>query len=110
MQKEVDKITVEKEEVSQLRDHSEKLLTQIKKLKKDKKLLGNKGQQLAEKEASKSSNVEIQVEEKTNNDPVNMTTQEEDKSVEEKMHLDVAVQMINIPSEGCVTNSITSSP
>jgi len=111
MQKEVDKITADKnEEVSRLRDHSEKLLTQIKKLKKDKKLLEKKGQQLVEKKVSKFSNVEIQVEEKTNIDPVNMTTQEEGKSVEENTHLYVAVQMIKIPSEGYVTNSTTSSP
>lgn len=83
MQREVDKITADKnEEVSRLKDHSEKLLTQIKKLKKDKKSLENKVQHLIQKKASKYSNVEIQVEEKT--DPMNITTQEEDKPVEEK--------------------------
>lgn len=46
----------------------------------------------------------------TNTNPVNVTTQEEDKQVEEKTRLDVAVQMINTPSEGLVTNSTTSSP
>jgi len=45
-----------------------------------------------------------------NIDPVNIITQEECKPVEEKMHLYVAVQMINTPSEGSVTNSTTLSP
>ena len=38
-----------------------------------------------------------------------MTTQE-DKSVEETTHVDVAVQIIDIPSECSITNSTTSSP
>lgn len=108
MQREVDKITAEKnEEVSRLKDHSEKVLTQIKKLKKGKKSLENKVQPLIEKE---TSNIEDQVEEKgINTDPVHVTAQEEDKPVEEKTHLDVIVQTMNIPSEGFVTNSTTSS-
>jgi len=57
MQREIDKITTDKnEEVSRLKDHSEKLLTQIRKLKKDKNSLENKLQQLIEKEALNSSN------------------------------------------------------
>ena len=97
MQREVDKITIEKnEEVLWLKDHSEKLLTQIRKLKKDKKLLENKVQQLVE---NKASNVEVQIEEKTNIDPVNVTTQEEVKQVVENTKLDVAVQMRNILSQ-----------
>ena len=89
MQKEIDKINVDKnEEVSRFKNHSEKLLTQIKKLKKDKKSLEGQVQQLIKKEAS---NVGIQVDDKTTNtDPLNMTTQE-DKSVEETTHVDVAV-------------------
>ena len=108
MQKEIDKINVDKnEEVSRFKNHSEKLLSQIKKLKKDKKSLENKVQQLIEKEAS---NVGIQVDDKTTNtDRVNMTTQE-DKSVKETTHVDVAVQTMNIPSECSITNLITSSP
>ena len=66
-------------------------------------------QQLVEKESSKSSNVEVQVEKKTNIDTVNVTTQEEDKQVAEDANLDVVVQTRNILSEGSVTNSITSS-
>ena len=63
-------------------------MTQIKKLKKDKKSLENKVQQFIKK---KVSNVGIQVDDKTTNtDPENMKTQE-DKSVEETTHLDVAV-------------------
>ena len=75
MQKEIDKINVDKnEEVSQFKNHSEKIVSQIKKLKKDKKSLENKVQQLIEKEAS---NVGIQVDDKTTNtDSVNVTTQE----------------------------------
>ena len=66
------------------------MLTQIKKLKKDKKSLESQAQQLIKKEAS---NVGIQVDDKTTNiDPVNVTTQEEDKQVEEKTCLDVAIQ------------------
>lgn len=38
-----------------------------------------------------------------------MSTQE-DKSVEETTHLDVAIQTINTPSECFITNSTTSSP
>ena len=60
MQKEIDKITTNKnEEVDRLKDHNNKLLTQIKTLKIDKKSLENKVQQLVEKELSKSSNVEV---------------------------------------------------
>ena len=38
---------------------------------------------------------------------MNILIQEEDKLAEEKMHLDVVVQMINIPSEGFMPNSTT---
>ena len=62
MQREVDDITTDKnEEFSRLKDHCEKLLMQIKKLKKDKESLENKVQQFIDKEAS---NEEVQVEEK----------------------------------------------
>ena len=61
MQREVDEITTNNnEEVSRLKDHNNKLLTQIKKLKKDKKSLENKVQQLVQK---------------MNIDPVKVTTQ-----------------------------------
>ena len=70
----------------------------------------NKVQQLVEKESSKSTNVEVQVEEKSNVDPVNVSTEEDDKQVAEETNLDVAVQTRNIISEGPVTNSIISSP
>lgn len=82
MQKEVEKIIADKyKEVTCLKDHNEKLLTQIKKFNKDKKLLESEVQQFIEKEASKSS--VVQVEEKgTNADLVNITTQENDKSDE----------------------------
>ena len=52
LQREVDKITTNKnEKVARLKDHNDKLLTQIKKLKKDKNSLENKVQQLVENEA-----------------------------------------------------------
>ena len=109
MQKEIDKITTNKnEEVARLKDHNDKLLTQIKKLKKDKKSLENKVQQLVE---NKASNVEIRVEEKeTGTNAVNVITQEEDKQVAKDANLEVVVPAMNISSESYVTSSITSSP
>ena len=63
MQREVNKITTNKnEKVARLKDHNEKLLTQVKKLKKDKYSLENKVQELVENEASKSPNIEVKVE------------------------------------------------
>ena len=107
MQREVGRITVGKnEEVSRLKDHSEKLLMQIKKLKKENKLLENKVQQLIEKEAS---NVEIQVDEKkTNINPINNTAQEADKLVEVKMYSKVAVPTTKDSSEDPEINHSTS--
>ena len=109
MQNEINKITIDKNgEVSRLKNHSEKLLMQIKILKKDKKSLENQVQQLIKKEAS---NVGIQVDDKTTNiDSVNVTTQDEDKQVEENTRLEFAVQTMNIPSECFITNSTTFSP
>ena len=66
-------------------------------------------QQLVEKESSKPTNVEFQVEEKSNVDPVNVSTKEDDKQVSKETNLD-ARRMRNILSEGSVTYSITSSP
>ena len=82
---------------------------QIKKLKKDKKSLENKVQQLVKNEASKSSNIEVQVEEKSNVDPVNVSTKEDDKQVAEETNLD-AGRTRNILREDYVTISITFSP
>ena len=107
MQREIDKITTDKnEEFSWLKDHSEKILTQIKKLKKDKKSLENKVQQLNEKEAS---NVGIQVDEKTTKiDPVSNTTQGKDKLVEVKMYSVVAVPTTKDSCEDLDINHSTS--
>jgi len=59
MQREVDKITTNKnEEVFRLKDHGGKLLTQIKKLKNDKKSLKDKLEQLTQ-EVSKSLDVTV---------------------------------------------------
>ena len=66
-------------------------------------------QQLVENEALKSSNIEVQVEEKSNVDPVNVSAEEDDKQVADETNLDVR-QTRKILSEGSVTYSITSSP
>ena len=96
------------EEILRLRNHNQSLLNQIKKLKVDDKALKDKLEQVTQEEVSKSAATTIQVENKgTNTDPVNMTTQE-DKSVKETTHVDVAVQTMNIPSECSITNSTTS--
>ena len=74
MQNEIDKIIVDRnEEVLRLKNHSEKLLTQIKKLKNDKKSLKDKLEQLTQ-EVLKSPDVTVEVEDKgTNTDPINIT-------------------------------------
>ena len=60
------------------------------------------------KEVLKSSEITIQVEEKrTNINLVNITTKENDKSVEVKTYADVAAHMVKIPSEYFVPNSTT---
>ena len=111
MQKEVDKIIVDKnEEVSCLKDHSEKLLTQIKKLKNDKKSLKNKLEELITKEVSKFLDVTIQGEEKeTNTDTVNITTQELEKPIQVKTNSDIVVQTMEIPSDDSMINSTNNS-
>lgn len=92
-----------------MRNCNQSLLNQIKKLKDDKKALKDNLEQVTQEEVSKSPVTIVQVENKgTNTDPVNMTTQE-DKSVEEMTHVDVAVQTMDIPSECSITNSTTSS-
>jgi len=51
----------------------------------------------------------LQVEdERKNIDPVNITTQEDEKPIEVKTYSDVAVQTKEIPSEDFVTNLMTS--
>lgn len=109
MQREVDKITTNKnEEVFRLKDHGGKLLTQIKKLKNDKKSLKDKLEQLTQ-EVSKSLDVTVQVEEKgINTDPVNITTQGEDKLDEVKMYSEVAVPTTKYSSEDLEINHSTS--
>jgi len=96
MQNKIDKITVDRnEEVFRLKDNSEKLLTQIKKLKKDKKSLKDKLEHCIQEEVSKSPVVTTPLENKgTYTKIVNTATQEDDKSVEGKPH--VAIQMMNI--------------
>jgi hypothetical protein len=89
----------ENEELARLKNHNQSLLMQIKKLKDDKKSLERKLEQLIRKEASKSSEVKIQVVEKgTNTDPIHITAKEDAKSVEEKTYTDVGVQTMETPS------------
>jgi len=88
---------LENGELARLKNHNNNLLTQIKKIKNDKKSLGNKLEQLIEKEAS-SSKI-IQVDEKgTNTDRVNIMTQEDSNLVEVKTYSDVEIQMMGIRS------------
>jgi len=109
MQNEIDKVTANRnEEVLRLKDHSEKLLTQIKKLKKDKKSLKDKLEHCIQEEASRSLVVTSPVEDKeTKTEPINNRTQEEDQSVEGKTLSHVTIQMMKIPNEDCVLNSTT---
>ena len=87
---------------SRLKNHNQNLLTQIKKLKNDKKSLERKWEQLIKKEASKSSKVKIQVVEKgINTDPINITTKEDVNPIEVKTYS-------KIPSEDLETNEATS--
>jgi hypothetical protein len=78
--------------------HNQNLVLQIKKLKNDKRSLENKLEQI-QKDASKSSGVNIQVVEKgTNTDPIHVTTQEDVNPVEKKTYRDVGVQTMGTPS------------
>jgi len=45
-----------------------------------------------------------------NIDQVNITTQEDDKLLEGKTYLDIAVQTMKTPSQDFVTNSTTLAP
>lgn len=57
----------------------------------------------------KSPLIIVQVEDKgTNTDLINIITQEDEKPIEVKTYLDVAVQTIEIPSDDFVANSTTS--
>jgi hypothetical protein len=102
MQKEIDKIITDKnEEISRLKNHSQNLITQIKKLKGEKKSQQETLKQLTNKkslidketmidpiEIKKSSAVKIQVAEKgTNTSPVEVETTS-----------DVGVQTMEAPS------------
>jgi predicted RNase H-like nuclease (RuvC/YqgF family) len=70
--KDIDKS--DNEENPRLKNHNQNLLMQIKKLMSIKKSLENKLEQFIEREASKSSDVKKQDEEKgTNTDPFNIT-------------------------------------
>jgi hypothetical protein len=94
MQKEIDKIIIDKnEEISRLKNHSQNLIAQIKRLKGEKKLHQETSTQLANKKSlidketmtdpikmKKSSVVKIQVMENgTIRDPVHITAQEVEK-------------------------------
>lgn len=96
--------------ISRLRSHNQALLMQIKKLKSDKKSLNDKLEQLQEI-VSKSLVVSVRFEDKeTNTDPVKIVTQAEDKPTEVKTHVEVAIQMMDIPNDDLVANSTTTAP
>ena len=93
-----------------LRNHNQTLLTQIKKLKNDKKSLNDKLEQL-QNEVLKSLVVSVQVEDKgINTDPVNITSKEEEESREFKTYVEVAIQTMDIPNDDSVANSTTTTP
>jgi len=76
---------------------------QIKKLKSDKNLLKDKLEQFNQEEVSKSPIVTVHVENKgTDIDPVNITTQGEDKPTVVKIYSEVAVQTSDISSEDSI--------
>jgi len=83
----------ENEELACLKNQNRNLLTQIKKLKNDKKSLEIKIEQLIRKEASKSSEVKIQVVEKgINLDLINIKTKEDVNRVEVKTYSEIPSQ------------------
>jgi hypothetical protein len=102
VQKEFDKVVADKdEEISLLKNHSQNLIAQIKKLKGEKKSQQETLKQLTSKkllidketmidpiEIKKSSAVKIQVAEKGTNT----------NSIKEKTYLDVGIQTMEIPS------------
>jgi len=85
---------LENEELAcSLKNHNQTLLTQIRNLKNDKKLLENKLEQFIKKKASKSSAVKIKVVEKgENTDAMDITTQKDSNPIREKTYKDVGVQ------------------
>ena len=86
-------------------------MTQIKKLKKDKKSLKDKLEHCIQEEVSKSPVVTAPLEDKgMNTKPVNTTTQKEDKSIKGKTHSHDAIQMMKIPNKYFVSNSTTAVP
>ena len=71
----------------------------------------NKLKELLTKQVSKSSEVIVQVEEKrTNTDPFNLTAQTNRNLIEVKTYSEVAVQIMEIPSDDLITNSTTTIP
>lgn len=96
-------INSKNEELSRLRNYNQNLLMQIKKLKSDKNLLKDKLEQFNQEEVSKSPIVTVHVENKgTDIDPVNITTQGEDKPTVVKIYSEVAVQTSDISSEDSI--------
>jgi len=91
---------LENEELAcNLKNHNQTLLTQIRKLKNDKKPLENKLEQFIEKKASKSSVFKIQVVEKgANIDTMDITTKKYCNPIGEKTYNDVGVQTMEVTS------------
>lgn len=110
MKKEIDKIIVDKnEEISRFKYHIEKILTEVKNLKKDKNSLETIVQEHMEREASKCVDVKMQVEEKGMEIGfVNITTHEDDKRVQGKTYSYIVVQTTDISSEDLEISQVTS--
>ena len=97
-------------ELSRLRNHNQALLTQIKKLKDDKKSLNEKIEQLQEV-VSNSLVISVKVEDKkTNIDPVKIITQAKNKPTEVKTQVEFAVQTMDIANDDSIDNSTTTTP
>jgi hypothetical protein len=117
IQKECDKIVIDKDaEICRLKIHNQSLLTQIKKIKSDKKTVEDKLEQLINKESlvdketmtepmelQKSSNGKnLMVDKAINTDPVNLTAQKDSVDVKRSSHVEVET------SQGYEEDSIPS--
>jgi hypothetical protein len=90
--------------------HNQILLTNIKKIKNDKKLLEDRLEQLSKEKVPKSSSERIQVKEKgKNTNSVLITTQEDGKLAKERTYPDVGVQMMEITSVNLAIKEATST-
>jgi hypothetical protein len=112
----IKKLSEKDEENCRLKIHNQSLLTQIKKIKSDKKMVEDKLEQLINKESlvdketmtepmelQKSSNRKnLMVDKAINTDPVNLTTQKDSVDVKRSSHVEVET------SQGYEEDSIPS--